>query len=394
MRSCRAAVASLLVLLASNSVAAQESVEFTDGPVANSNRVVGMGGAFVGISEGADGQRINPASFGTRYTFSRNDFFDWDFAFYSHAIPGEDGSFDLSGPAGGVEDASVIGFGLDMKIGIFGTGFHVYGRDYVVRTTAENDTGEEVPIAYNISTDLGIFGFSWALPWIDTTVGVAPIVGVFSINDASAQTLAQISGAGGHFGALWAPTNREWRVGASYRTAIAGFDVDRAPAGTLGRQPPESLQVPAELRLGGSYMFGKRTYNPPRHYGYPEHFGDGGPDTVERSYVLVSADLVVTGSTDDAVGVQSFAAGTPLPSGEQASIGAHAGAEWEFFPNWMRLRGGSYWEPSRIDSIDGRIHGTAGFDVKVPIYWDFKIQIAADFARDYKNIGFGFGFWH
>lgn len=368
-------------------------VELTDGPVANSNRVVGLGGAYVGIGEGADGQRVNPAAFATRYTYTRNDYFDWDFTFYSFTAPDGEGSIDLSGEAGAVDGASMVGFGLDFKLGIFGFGFHLFGKNYDVSLQTESE-GVVTPRTFRYANNLGLLGLAWAIPVIDTTIGISPMAGNFSVLDADGNILAELSGAGFQFGALWQPEGRPFRVGASYRTAFSALDTVIEPPPDLVATPPDGLEVPAQFRLGASYMLGERIYNPPQNYGSEKHFGDGGPDELARDYLLLSAEAVVTGRTAGAVGAQSYAAGAPLASGDDPTIGLHTGMEWEFLPNWARARAGYYWEPSRIDQISGRHHVTTGADLKVPVVWDFKLQAVLDVARDYLNIGFGFGLWY
>ena len=66
-------------------------------------------------------------------------------------------------------------------------------------------------------------------------------------------------------------------------------------------------------------------------------------------------------------------------------------------------RAGSYYEPSLVDGVTGRFHGTGGFDVKLfdvaifgliePFdYW--QLSISADGARRYLATAFSIGFWH
>lgn len=54
---------------------AQTRIDYSQGPILNSNRIIGMSGAFVSVAEGADAHLVNPASFAMRARHVRNDFF-------------------------------------------------------------------------------------------------------------------------------------------------------------------------------------------------------------------------------------------------------------------------------------------------------------------------------
>jgi hypothetical protein len=378
-------------------VDAQTIVEFPSDTGAMPTRVNGMGGAFVGVAEGADGQRTNPAAFGTRYQQTRSDFFDYDFTFYYQSVPGSEGSIDLSGLPGRIGEASVIGLGVDAKLSIFGFGIHAYNRLYRLEAPKDLAEGQEQP---TWSSGLLMLGFAWALPWISTTIGIAPTVASYSVQDADSNVLADITGGGVKIGFITKPQGLPFRIGGAYRPAILADVENEAVDSEATALRPDALAVPGELRLGGSYMFGDRTYNPARNYGVPRHFGSPGPEHIERKYFLVAADIVLTQPTENGLGMQSFLERAPLRSGENWSFGANLGIEWEFWANWMRVRSGFYWEPSRIESIRGRHHGTAGFDFRIPaselasFIPDLKLVGVADVARDYRNIGFGFGLWY
>ena len=104
--------------------------------------------------------------------------------------------------------------------------------------------------------------------------------------------------------------------------------------------------------------------------------------------------MVVTGSSPNAIGVRSFLAKSHQPTGEHLSLSLRFGMEWEAIDNLLVVRGGSYYEPSRFENMGGRIHGTAGFDVRLPALWDWRIGFSMDAANDYVNAGLGVGFWH
>jgi hypothetical protein len=123
-----------------------------------------------------------------------------------------------------------------------------------------------------------------------------------------------------------------------------------------------------------------------------------------RFFVLVTTSLMVSGSLRDAVGIESMLDRQVQRSGEQLSLSPHLGLETEVLANWLRLRGGSYLEPSRFASNDkgARLHGTFGFDQKV-LEWDvfgaypedtaWRVSGALDASRSYLGWGIAIGIW-
>src|SRR6185295_10062178 len=84
-----------------------------------------------------------------------------------------------------------------------------------------------------------------------------------------------------------------------------------------------------------------------------------------RPYVLMSMSLVVTGSLSDAVGVESFLQRAVGRSGEHVVFSPRFGAETEVMPYRLKVRAGSYIEPTRFETSHSRVHGTVGFDLKL-----------------------------
>jgi hypothetical protein len=110
--------------------------------------------------------------------------------------------------------------------------------------------------------------------------------------------------------------------------------------------------------------------------------------------VLVSGQLDVIGPVRNAVSIESaLLSGDAIPSGRDASFAIRGGAEWEGWPDVLRVRGGTYLEPSRTGA-GYRLHGTFGLEVRVPFWpWDLQVALAADAARMYTNSSFSVGFW-
>ncbi|MEM7137692.1 MAG: hypothetical protein AAF500_14005 [Myxococcota bacterium] len=122
-----------------------------------------------------------------------------------------------------------------------------------------------------------------------------------------------------------------------------------------------------------------------------------------RRYHLLTMDLVVTGSLDQAVGIESFAAQTVQRSGEKVTVSPRVGYETEFWPKRMKGRLGTYVEPSRFAATAARVHVTFGLDINV-LGWnvfglwpdDYRWQVSASFdiAAEYQAVSLGIGGWY
>ncbi|HJK97085.1 MAG TPA: hypothetical protein RMF84_07670 [Polyangiaceae bacterium LLY-WYZ-14_1] len=121
-----------------------------------------------------------------------------------------------------------------------------------------------------------------------------------------------------------------------------------------------------------------------------------------RRYLLVSAELLIVGRSEDAVSLDGFLSQTARRAGRRVSVSPRVGAEAEVVPHWLKLRLGAYLEPARADDALPRFHGTMGFDLRL-FTWDlfglldpftFAVGGTADIARGYVNVGLGLGFWH
>jgi hypothetical protein len=122
-----------------------------------------------------------------------------------------------------------------------------------------------------------------------------------------------------------------------------------------------------------------------------------------RAYVLISSSVVLTGPVHDAVGVESFLGRVVNRSGQRVVLSPRLGVETETVPNWMRVRAGTYGEPSRSEFGRARVHGTLGMEVKVFPWnvfglWDddaqWRISGSLDVAKRYLGWGVAIGNWY
>jgi hypothetical protein len=126
---------------------------------------------------------------------------------------------------------------------------------------------------------------------------------------------------------------------------------------------------------------------------------------LERFHVLILSSLVVSGTAKEAVGIESFLQQTTWRSGASLSYSPRIAIETETVPNWLRLRAGSYLEPSRFpsNSKGARTHATLGFDQKLfpwsayGLFHDgtqWRAGGCLDVARDYFGWSVAIGVWH
>lgn len=122
-----------------------------------------------------------------------------------------------------------------------------------------------------------------------------------------------------------------------------------------------------------------------------------------RFHLLVTSSLVITGAVKDAVGIESFLYQEVRRSGEGVSFSPRIGLETEIWPDWLKLRGGSYLEPGRLFEATPRVHGTAGLDVRL-IRWSvfgigpddylWRLALSTDISERYFSWGIMVGGWY
>ena len=121
------------------------------------------------------------------------------------------------------------------------------------------------------------------------------------------------------------------------------------------------------------------------------------PKTKDRRYLLVSSDVIIDApGTTSATGLEGFVAQELERAGAQPTVGLRVGVESEVVHNRLKVRGGTYLEPSRFGASNYRVHGTVGAEVRLFKLWGWDLRLAATFdaAVRYKNLLVGVGFWH
>lgn len=395
------------------------NLDIYQGPLLSSGRIVGLGGAFVGVAEGQDGEPFNVSSLAHRNR--RIDrWWDWDFVFsvdvpLFHQPFRQD--FDLDGKLDPGERSNTQ---LGVMLQIHRIGFGLLVRELALSGALPDGSVLDLAtqdvalgVAYGFWDEEAIIGLELAIGTgiVQRYGGDAMPAGAGLLGEAG------YSGFSLRPGILWRPRGKSYRFGLQVdpgRTLTPS-----EPELTLeGVELPATMINPMVISVGGSMWFGPNAhhYNAPspqamremydetrrreRHELAPlPEFDDGGLQPV---MVTVQVDLV--DASPNAIGMGSYVrqgqrtqSGAPLAapiSGGAWTAALRGGAEWEALADWLILRGGTYLEPSRF-GIEWRPHGTFGFDVKIP-FWpvDLRFSSAADIASRYQNITFSLGLWH
>ena len=209
---------------------------------------------------------------------------------------------------------------------------------------------------------------------------------------ATGASLFSITGAGLEAGATWIPHMQSFRIGGAASTGISGSTVSvnncADPASCDGFILPDRVVSSWRVAAGGAYRWSPTRWNQLVPWKYRD----------ERA-ITVAADVVVTGPSANAFGLDAFGIHELERSGRHSAVSPRGGAEYEWIPGRLRVRGGSYWEPGRFEGVSGRVHATFGAEVDVFHFhfWGPRrllLSATSDVAEKYRNLGLSIGFWH
>jgi hypothetical protein len=391
MRVAAGIAACVVMVAAPGDAASQELTPITDrdwaldlhdGAALGTVRIVGMGGTSVAVSEGSAGVLSNPAAVAVRRTTSLRHW-DWDFHIDTlSAVYASD--FDNNGLVATDE------FGVRVTTAGIAGMMGNWGLALVATSTTARLDGPDQDL--DATAQRAKVALARAFDNRELTVGFALRIGDLDIVTADDdETLFSLDGTGFEAGAVWRPPGEDVRVGGSLSLPVSGTSVEVEgcnPMDCEGYILPERVEVPWQAAIGVAWRRAPTRWNQLM----PGPFRD-------EKVVLIAADVVVTGPVADGYGLEAFGRRQWQRSGRHAAISARAGVEWERVPGRVRLRAGSYWEPSRFVGIGGRPHITAGIELG---FFDFRffgrrrlrLSLTGDLARRYGNAGISVGFWH
>lgn len=420
---------------------------FTGPVLGGGGRVIGMAGAHVAIASGIDGAPYNPAGYAERFEKEIN----W-FAFditgglaLSGLLTRTD--FDNNGKRNQASNAAYqVVLGTRLQFSYFGTGLTWQERRYTLSAQDDNRKFDVVIDTYRTGVGYSFLngGLVAGATLATYTFKVAANTQSFPITDFTSKDPIGYTGFGAEFGVLLRPAHQRYRVGFVGRTPVTlrPNQKERVDEDGIRRAQglvlPDTAHVPWELAWGVAYQFGERRTNIPWRntqrlrkdlaaqiangtYQTPPRYGESAyqalpenPDQAldvamanyreaerryrrhqPRKYVLLAADMIVTGKTSNGQGVEAFLDQVPERSGQKVSFGLRVGVESEVWPDRMKVRAGSYLEPSRFERSFYRPHGTAGVEARLFDFWRWSARGTAtlDLAPRYYNWGIAIGLW-
>ena len=388
------------------------NIDIYRGPVIGSSRVTGMAGAFVGVAEESVGIQFNPAA-AAQTPYYSNTWFDWyiDWAFLAPGLfQGSDFDFDNSGVASGENFLAYYVAG-GLQFGEFGVAAYFTGQ------FSSFSHGSEADTQWKTEVGEGALSFGYGFWRHQIIVGAAVTIAYVTLQPEENLFSSWVAPAlGAHLGVIYRPTDLPFRIGIAGQTPMADIPPSACDPTTCPEDVvlPKGIAAPWQLRFGGAWYFSfdGQSFNPqPFHYDQSfeadmlrafEQNGELAATYRGGRYLMLAADLEIVGKTADAIGFQGLTTQTRMVSGQNINISAHLGAEAEIVARRLRLRTGTYYEPSRYEDGSGRMHVTFGvlvrmFDWKVPLFGHHGLcfQGAVDLAQRYSNIGGSIlSFWH
>lgn len=380
-----------------------ERLYINPGVLLGSTRMVGLGGAYVGIAEGAEGFASNLAAPAHRNPRLERDW-DLDATLSWLDIPlGSSRNEDLDND--GLPDDARNSFqflaGMLLQYHRYGVGFFLNTRRLTYCATAACGPGDAIQVSLTNTA----FAGAVALAQDDFLVGVG--ISAAEVVFSQSGEDWRYSGTGLSLDVLYRPHGRPYRLGLAVRPEVRG-EWKPAPGQVPnlgGRQLYSAVVSPAVLSLGVSFRLGEgaENYNRLSPAARRQLLASGDwepvpPETPLDAPVgrwLVTAQLDVVSGVENAVPVRSFTSmAPPEPVGESRKFQPRLGVEHMTFPGRLRTRLGTFVEPSPFPDTSPRPHVTGGFELFLFKYLEaWALSASFDVARRYTNFGVSVGFW-
>jgi hypothetical protein len=437
------------------------NIDLVNGPIVGPNRVVGLSGAYTALGYGIENATITPAAYATR-TLWDTRWFTWDIT--ADLSPGPLRRIDfINDGQGGTKssDFLFITAGAGATMGNIGLGAIVRSQYYRI---GDNTDVSLILANYGVcysfldgqllvgvaartavltlsKDNIGTLGsFSRSGPEAGAILGPADRpyrIGVTARSSLHADnemssTISDLGlsapravvlpaevqlGFAYQFGAR--PLNRRWinphDRERELRNEMLVRRLQRQRAQVQREQP--HADVPATAALGQAEWLrepqdpefrraeGMRIANEEqelqRAIATAERRHERAIEALSRRYVLLSADVVFIGSTDQGIGLEAFLNQQRVVSGQTPSLAFRVGAEGEPIPNQLRVRLGSYLEPARFSGVHPRLHATVGGDLKLFSFdmfglvnpFELRLTASLDIAESYRSVGISVGLW-
>lgn len=393
------------------------TIDFYTGPILDSSRNTGLAGSYSALSDGVGGYGVNPSSVALRVPWSKN-WFDWELD-GSITLPStlRDTDFDNNGDTSVGNDAALyLTGGAGFQFGELGIGLSFGVNSY--ETTSVDGDGMQQGLDVSFVTLNLVAGCVLQEGQLALGVGLGgqSVQLARILPDGSQRDLASVTGTTLQAGAIWAPTRISVRAGIALRVAPGddSANPDGVEPDTNGNYRvdnfllPRRITVPAELQVAFATQLFRRLnfgwHSPRRPRREPIDPAEANAyRSLPRRRVLLSGALKITFPTEDGVGTDSFLLQRVERSGQTVAISPRVGVETEPIIDWLVVRAGSYYEPTRFPGSSARVHATAGADLHIPIFWSlfglldddtsFRIGGAIDGAQRYFGWSISAGLW-
>lgn len=440
-------------------------IDLVIGPVLGSGRMIGLGGAYTALADGIEGAPRTAAAYATRTLYDL-DWFEYDVTVDLMPATIRNSDFDGNGESGFTyADFVFFTLGGGLRFGAFGLGFIADFQSYDLGESADLSlTQTHFGVGYGFwegQLVVGVGGRTAGLAITDDAtgeplvemVGAGPEVGALlapeeqpfrlglSVRTPVESATAFVPVAAGlelpgHVRLPWeVQLGLAWQLGT--RPLNRRFMDPNEERDALWQQAREDRARRIELQLERERFEQRLRLSQASAPPDAAHLTSDSPRDPEfwrqerermknelheielerraraiererevrglsRRYLLISTELFAIGPTDDGVGLESFLSQRRQTSGEYVSFGARVGVEGEPIAGYVKMRAGSYLEPSRFAGVGYRVHGTLGTEIRL-FSWDLfglvdeftvRLGASADVAERYLNVGFGFGMWH
>lgn len=440
-------------------------IDLVIGPVLGSGRIIGLAGAYTALGDGIEGAPRTAAAYAGRTLYDL-DWFEYDVTVDLMPTSIRNSDFDANGESGFTyADFMFFTLGGGMRFGGFGLGFIADFQSYDLGEEADLSlTQTHFGIGYGFwegqltigagarTAGLAIIDDATKKPLVEM-VGAGPEVGAtlglegqpfrvgIALRTPVESETVDVPVAAGlevpdhvrlpwelQLGLAWQlgqrPLNRRFVDPHEERDALRRqYNEDRKRRielqlererfaerlrWTQGTTPPERGMLEEERPRDPEFwrQENARAVNAAHEIEVElaarEQEREREVRGLSRRYLLISTELFAIGPTHNGVGLESFLQQRRQASGEAISIGARAGVEGEPLAGHLKMRAGTYLEPSRFAGVGYRVHGTLGTEIRL-FSWDlfglldeftFRFGASADVAERYLNVGFGLGMWH
>ncbi len=347
-------------LLAFSPSARAETIDATRLVVLTTTDRTSMGGAGIAYATGANGLFFHPAAPALRDP-GQTAPFSFSFAFGNLKLgvghPSDVGNTgSTEGWTGGMSNLGLSAGIRHAGLGVVASSLTYSQGDRTITTTEAHATA-----AGAVWGDHVVFGGGYRL---------------LALKVVSGQTTTELWGSGIETGLVLADLWGGFNTGSTFRSGVTARDAGGSEEG--------AARVPWQVTSG----IGWRSFRSPVASRFPA--------------TTLVVDLVVDGVVADGYALEPLLDGRVVPRGRATTVSPHVGAQVEVMSNRLRLRAGSYLEPSRTELSGDRLHGTGGFELRLIkvkalkgfIDFDLKWEAGLDAAPRYLNLAWlGIGFW-